>query len=281
MSIANFKRKPAREPVWQVEAISPADAEKYLARNAKNRSLSGKHVSNLAAAISRGEWEMNGDAIRFDVEGNLIDGQHRLSAVILADEPIKTIVIRNLSPTAFATIDANKVRGGGDSLSVSDIKQPNTTAAVLRLIHSSGYNSDWSGVIGSSRLSNKQILALMDDHPEAEVYSDIAYSGSRKHCRKILSPSLVAFGLCWLSRIDESQAQVFFDEIEYGENLTRHHPSNTLRTRLSDMAIAGQKSRVGKREVLGLLFKAWNARREGKDMRLARFIQSHSFPTPR
>jgi len=75
-----------------------------LKRNAMNRPLSKSHVDKLSDSLLRGEWVMNGDAIRISKCGILIDGQHRLSAVVKSGVSIETIVIDGLDLQSFHTI---------------------------------------------------------------------------------------------------------------------------------------------------------------------------------
>ena len=67
-----------------VKTITPAQAKKLLERNTNNRPVSKPHVKFLCGVIRRGEWKLNGDAIRFNSE-RLVDGQHRLAACIETD----------------------------------------------------------------------------------------------------------------------------------------------------------------------------------------------------
>jgi hypothetical protein len=52
-----------------------------------------------------GRWEYSGDAIRFDDEGNLIDGEHRLQTCVDAGVPLVTEVVTGLAPDAIRAID--------------------------------------------------------------------------------------------------------------------------------------------------------------------------------
>ena len=51
--------------------------EKY---NNGNRPLKKDHVKNLASSLKNNEWMLNGEAIAFSKSGDLLDGQHRLTA---------------------------------------------------------------------------------------------------------------------------------------------------------------------------------------------------------
>ena len=64
--------------------VTPHLASKWLQKNSCNRPLSQNTVYRYADAILSGEWKLNGDTIRFDSNGTLIDGQHRLHACVKA-----------------------------------------------------------------------------------------------------------------------------------------------------------------------------------------------------
>ena len=78
------------------EQITPEKAKLYLNANKGNRKISKGKVKSLAQDILAGNWkEKTGDAITFDEDGILRNGQHRLSAIVEADKPIETWVCRN------------------------------------------------------------------------------------------------------------------------------------------------------------------------------------------
>lgn len=100
----------------QVMEITPEIAEVFLKANKLNRRLDLPRVTEMAKAMEEGRFPFNGDAIRFNVLGNLIDGQHRLKAIIQAGVPIKQVVVTGLSEAAMSTIDQPRVRSVGDIL---------------------------------------------------------------------------------------------------------------------------------------------------------------------
>lgn len=81
-----------------VEHITPTIARKYLAMNNNNPRRINKNIAvSYAEDMKAGKWLMNGEAIVFDEEGNLINGQHRLLAVIKADTGIDFLVVRGIA----------------------------------------------------------------------------------------------------------------------------------------------------------------------------------------
>ena len=109
-----------------VEKITPDVATKYLEANVHNRPVHQRHVEFLAEEIKQGRWKMNGSSIVFNGDGTLIDGQHRLWAVITSGLPIKILVVRGADEGSFATIDTGLARTAGDVLGITGEKNPQT-----------------------------------------------------------------------------------------------------------------------------------------------------------
>mgnify|MGYP006267278459 CR=1 FL=1 len=81
-----------------VEVITPAEAQGYLNNNAKHRPIKDKKVAEYMEKMQDGQWKLNGKTICFDSNGRLLNGQHRLSAVVRSGVPLTTVVIRGLDP---------------------------------------------------------------------------------------------------------------------------------------------------------------------------------------
>lgn len=77
----------------KVEIVTPEKAKEYLERNTDNyRKLDMSKVRILADEMKSGRWQLNGESIRFAKSGKLLDGQHRLAAILKANVPVKTAV---------------------------------------------------------------------------------------------------------------------------------------------------------------------------------------------
>ena len=81
-----------------VETITPEIATEYLKANTKNYrgKLSRAKVIQYAEDMKAGRWELNGEAIEFNEDGVLVNGQHRLAAIVYAKIPIQMAVIRGV-----------------------------------------------------------------------------------------------------------------------------------------------------------------------------------------
>lgn len=83
-----------------VENITPEIAAEYLKKNVRNyrKKMNRNVIRKYASDMKAGLWELNGEAIEFDDEGFLKNGQHRLAAIIMSGTTVKIAVIRGVSP---------------------------------------------------------------------------------------------------------------------------------------------------------------------------------------
>ena len=107
-------------PTMVVEKIDDARAALYLAKLSKiQRSLKPTVVERYAEEMVQGRWPLTHQPIAFDADDAMIDGQHRLQAVRLANKRKPGIVIdfyvaRDCDPETYSKIDMHAVRDAAD-----------------------------------------------------------------------------------------------------------------------------------------------------------------------
>lgn len=117
------------------ELISPERAAVFLAQNTVNRKLRTNIVRRYAEEMLQNAWTLTSDAIAFDEDGNLIQGQHRLSAVIQSQTTQPFWVARDMPVASRQNLDCGAKRELADRLTISgyDISRVDC-AAVVRLM---------------------------------------------------------------------------------------------------------------------------------------------------
>lgn len=91
---------------YEVILVTPDMAASWLKSNAKQqRNLSTLRVKEYASMMRRNEWMVTHQAIGIDRQGNVIDGQHRLSAVVSAGIPVSMTVAFDVDPLTFRALD--------------------------------------------------------------------------------------------------------------------------------------------------------------------------------
>lgn len=77
--------------------VTPKVAAAWLTMNHVERPLDLAHVRNLAARMRADKWTDSAASIAFDAEGHVVDGQHRLAAIVEAKTPVTLLVTTNCS----------------------------------------------------------------------------------------------------------------------------------------------------------------------------------------
>ncbi|MFC6706550.1 hypothetical protein [Flexivirga alba] len=158
----------------KTQTITPVKAAALLESNTSNRPLSRATVRVFAEAMKRGEWKTTHQGIAVDTNGLLVDGQHRLAAIIEADLPVKLTVFTEVSPDSFDVLDTGKKRNAADVLAIEGEKNTLLLAAMVRTVwlYDNRPDTSWSG--GGARVTNHQILETLAANPRIRDYISVA-----------------------------------------------------------------------------------------------------------
>ena len=170
------------------ERITPKQAEKYLEENIENnRPILDRHVAVLARDMKAGNWVQNGETIKFNGTGALLDGQHRLWACIEAQVPFTTAVARGVP--SLEEVDRGRSRAMSHILAMRQVKNAIKVSVAIRTIWR-WENTNWraSQIIPSTRES----LELLDSYPVIEEITKIS-----TRIRKIEGSSEICALACW------------------------------------------------------------------------------------
>lgn len=264
-----------------VVMVDSATAKRWLSRNVKNRKVRQILVERYRSDMVAGRWTFAGDPIRFNVDGHLVDGQHRLHALAETDLTLPMLVVRGLPDEAQSVMDQGGRRTPGDQLGLRGIKDANAVAAAVKqyLIWTEGLMFR-DNKATQAQVTTPKIESWVEDNPAlVEGLSKII--GLTK--QNDAPPSVAAAAALRFMQIDASDAVEFFTLLARGAG-TEGHPIVTLDKRLQRHRREGLK--MPNRDFLSLFILAWNAWREGRQM--ARFQRPRggrwnedNYPVPR
>ena len=181
---AAFRRSP------EVVLVTPELATQLLEANTHNRPLTQSHVDRIAGRIRAGKWRFNGDTIKIAADGDVLDGQHRLWAIIEARIPVETIIVYGIDREAFATIDTvRKMRSHGDTIALNGQKRHRNVigSALAWLIRwQTGRLEQYKAP--TARVENSDIEDAFNEHPGM-----IRAAEKAMQTRGVANPSLLAF----------------------------------------------------------------------------------------
>lgn len=107
--------KTTKQPSYTsaVEQIGPAQAAKMLTK--VHARQQGRHykgtIDKYAREMAEGSWDINvPQSIALSTQGELMDGYHRLNAVVQSGVTLPFTVMRNVPAAAFSNIDAGRSR---------------------------------------------------------------------------------------------------------------------------------------------------------------------------
>jgi len=271
------RRQKAQEIVSQVVTITPEVAREWLYKTMGNRPLKSQHLRRLSAEVVDDEWVLNGETIKFDIDGKLIDGHHRLEMVLRSGMAIRSLVVWNLPREAWLTVDTGSRRSGGDVLAISGEKGSNALAAALNWVWR--YEHGEMGMRTGQRPSFQKIYKTLDQYPT--LRNSISYGNDIRRVR-LGYPSAFTFIHFILSLKDQAAANEFFAKLASGTSLEAGSPILVLRNRLQENATA-KTAKLYQEQIVAITFRAWNYWRRGELVRDARSIQwtpGQSFPEP-
>lgn len=127
---AKGNKRSLTRPTVSIEMIGPETASKYLKRNLRNRPASPHHAQGIATMMLEGRFYLSNDAIVFDEENVLTNGQTRLAAIVISRTTQPFIVMRGASRKSFYAYDQARARQLGHQLHVMGIPQSNSVAAI-------------------------------------------------------------------------------------------------------------------------------------------------------
>lgn len=233
----------------EIVAVTPALAEQWLAATGPNRPVHQLTVDRYAADMQAGRWQLNGDRVRFDADGALRDGRHRLSAVVQSGTTVPMEVARGLSEEAVQTVDTGRGRSFSDALHIENVANARALASVAKWL----WRYDTGAMVGRARSpSHAELRETVARYP---VVHDAIREVQRS---KEFQPHAVIAFVYTLARTHmPRKAMQWLEALQEGENLTRTHPVWHLRRKLGGRQALTTPLRPI--EAAALTAKAWNA----------------------
>lgn len=264
----------------EIMEITPDIAEYWLTSNGHNRNLRGNVAVAYARDMKNGCWDLNGESIKFSANGELIDGQHRLQAVIISGATIKSLVVFDLPNSTQKTVDTGVKRQYSDQLTLAGESHANTLSALLRrIIFWQSGNYLFSGT--RTKITHAELAECLER--EGERARNSTYAAAKMREGTGLHGSVLSFCHWLLSGIDEGAAEWFFDRLNDGANLPAQHPVLVLRERLAKERSSYYS--LGPSYVIALVIIAWNTYREGRPLKSLKTPQGgltrENFPMPK
>lgn len=253
-----------------VQFIDPSWAAKLLSTNPEHqRTISRSNLTKIENSIREEKFFLNGQAVIVSDSGKLLDGQHRLQAVVNANIGIWTVLVTNIPDEYFTFMDNGKSRSFSDVLkTMGKVNTASLGSTIQRLAE---YLDDPISIGIGKVFSHAQLMATEQLCPDVGESVRAVLT-----CREAFSTTRCAWMHYVLMQHCPEVCEQFFESLGSGEMLGRTDPIFVLRNRtLNDRAL-GRHGNT--REMIAILIKTWNAHWAGKPMKIARWTEAESFP---
>lgn len=239
--------------------ITPRYAQQLLARNEGNRAIRSNMVNRYAAMMLAGRWLENGDVIRVGKTGRLLDGQHRLLAVVESGIPIRCGLVLDVDEATFSTIDTGGSRTARDIVAMSGranagIATP-TAAQLWRIIH---------GVQKNTAVPPTYLVEILNRWPEIDHAA--SRSAGSETARGLLTPAVLSMAYLYLHAVANKPelAERFVTGMNAGEGLVSGDPILALRQRMINLRQGSVRSAA--RTVWGAVVRTIDALETGEPL---------------
>lgn len=257
----------------QIVEMTPKKAAAILKNNKKNRPLSRVAVRQYAHTMKQGRWKLNGEPIIIADNDILVDGQHRLTAIVESEKTVEVVLITGVSAASFKTVDIGKKRTGADALSTHDQrleKNRMVLAAAAKVV----YFFDVHGVFdyNRDRMDNESLIDFIEKN--RGLVRSVEFAQTLTTARKIAPASALAALHYLFAKKDIDLAERFFNKLNSGESMQKDDPINILRNRL--FIISQEVGVIRSREVIPYLVKTWEYLRQGQKIERLRIEKDYN-----
>lgn len=244
----------------ELMSVTPAIAREWLSRNDHNRTVRPGVRRQYARDMAAGRWQVTGEPIKFSADGRLLDGQHRLLAVVDSDATVEMLIITGLADEAQDVMDTGSRRLASDMLTLSGHTNSMLLAAAVKWIVL--FDEDRLYTDRAARIvTHSDIREYVEANPQVAEVATVT-NGIRRHID--LQPAILAASFWIIRRVDYDDANEFMGRLADGIGLTAGSPIIALRNRLRQ--IKQNKTRVEPEALLSLVIRAWNAWRTGREL---------------
>jgi hypothetical protein len=251
-SLRSVSKSEGLPEVQEGVVVTPDLARDWLARfNRSNRKIMRKHVVTIARDIKNGHWQYNAQPICFSDNGRLLNGQHRLSAVVEADTDIVVDIARNVPDAAFATYDIQLKK------SVVPMGLEKVDPRVLQAAAKIQWRVDTGAAPGATayKPTSTEMMLTLERHP--------GLADGFAQARRMLdigSAAVITFLIYHTKRDRPDLSERFINALETGEGLFRPNPLLRIRN-----ALLSQRGSDNRKDRLLMLLQAWEQYKQYSD----------------
>lgn len=248
----------------KVVSINPDLAKQWLeSLDEIQRPLKINHVKFLASEMKNGRWELTGEPIIFSESGSLLNGQHRLNAIILSEVSVKMLVVQGAKKESYHKMDAGVSRSAADVVSAYGYKNSSTLSSTARLVIAYQQSEKLGGHLNKGKISNDLVLNWIKTSGITDEMIKYAQNSSREF-RGIRKVEMAAMKFIH-DGINKKDSDTFWNSLVTGVGIDTDSPIYLLRNKFIKDLVGNERLKPTSR--IALINKSWNFFRANKQPR--------------
>lgn len=235
--------------------VTPEYAQKLIDANVENnRNKKESSIIRYARDMSKGYWESEtGESIKISPDGELLDGQNRMYAVVRAKRPIVFDIAWNVKLGKILVIDGGARRNTKDDFKIAGVSGSFNGGPLLNWIIS-WEQGNFLNHGGRGTPTRSEIRARYNKEPQA-IDTATLYGRYAHQAIPAMNATSAALTFWLFSKLDQADAEKFYDGLMTGIDLSATNPISPLRNRF----IALKPREMTREEQVALVIRAWNA----------------------
>lgn len=257
-------------------AVGPEMAAQLLGNNTQNRKISTRIVKRYARDMANDDWHSLADPIRIARNGVILDGQHRLKAIIESGTEQCFVIAEGLEIDDQLYMDQGRKRSAADQLKIDGVTNCTFVAAIakIRIMWDRDQLAWLSRADYTPTVSH--IVEYVRDNAET-----LSWVGSQLNQKNGLRMHIAAVGavLSEAYEIDRDDANAFIDSLIVGANLGPESP--ILAYRNFRLRVTGLGQFVTQLDDMHFLIKTWNSWRKNSPvtiLRIPKIVNNTNLP---
>lgn len=263
------------KPTHSYVNVTPDMARRWLLRNSANRNLRAAKINQYARDMEAGRWTLSNDDICFAPDGTLLNGQHRLNAVIKSGRTVLMGIKRNVPPAARQNMDSGASRTPADVLRFAGEAHASLLGSALKqaiLIETGRIYQDTN----THAVSRGEQVEFLAAHPE--LRGSVALVGRIK--QNIDAPPTALAIAHWLITLTNGSdlADLYINQLAKRVGEPEGSAVHAVDSRLRE--VRRNRNSYSTRYFVYLLIKGWNYYAAGKAVTKLQMAPKGEFRLP-
>ena len=260
---------------FKKELITPSRAKELLEANINNRRVKNEVVNRYAQDILAGRWkEDTGEVIKISKSGIVLDGQHRLYAIVKANIHVFLHIGYGIDDSVSDVLDTGSARSSSDLFVFNGIKNDTSIPSIIKKYYKFK-NNIFADKLDKT-LTNAQVL--IEYRKNEDLWQDIANKSQNWYnsFAKILSQSILGGFYSTFKEIDPEIANKFMNELCTGINIS-NDTIRILKNKLIQDKVSNKKISTTLKRIF--IIKTWNCFIQGTELKRLSFDnENESYP---